>query len=104
MASTKIGFIGLGLIGGSVAKALRKYYPDYEIIAFDKNRETLALAVQDDIIHTACSSIDDNFRDCSYIFLCAPVSCNTAYLSQLKDLIKGLFLKKVLFMLFILIL
>ncbi|HJB46562.1 MAG TPA: prephenate dehydrogenase [Candidatus Mediterraneibacter surreyensis] len=87
MASTKIGFIGLGLIGGSVAKALRKYYPDYEIIAFDKNRETLALAVQEDIIHTACSSIDDNFRECSYIFLCAPVSCNTAYLSQLKDLI-----------------
>ena len=87
MASTKIGFIGLGLIGGSVAKALRKYYPDYEIIAFDKNRETLALAVEEDIIHTACSSIDDNFRECSYIFLCAPVSCNTAYLSQLKDLI-----------------
>lgn len=86
MASTKIGFIGLGLIGGSVAKALRKYYPGYEIIAFDKNRETLALAVQDDIIHTACSSIDDNFRECSYIFLCAPVSCNTAYLSQLKNI------------------
>lgn len=87
MASTKIGFIGLGLIGGSVAKALRKYYPDYEIIAFDKNRETLALAVQEDIIQTACSSIDDNFRECSYIFLCAPVSYNTAYLSQLKELI-----------------
>ena len=72
---------------GSVAKALRKYYPDCEIIAFDKNRETLALAVQDSVIHTACSSIDDNFRECSYIFLCAPVSCNTAYLSQLKELI-----------------
>ncbi len=86
MASSKIGFIGLGLIGGSVAKAIRKYYPDYEIIAFDKNRETLALAVQDDIIHTACSSIDDNFRECRYIFLCAPVSYNTAYLSQLKGL------------------
>lgn len=85
MASTRIGFVGLGLIGGSVAKALRKYYPDYEIIAFDKNRETLALAVQDNVIHTACSSIDDNFRECSYIFLCAPVSCNTAYLSQLKE-------------------
>ncbi len=85
MASTRIGFIGLGLIGGSVAKALRKYYPGFEIIAFDKNRETLALAVQEDIIHTACSSIDDNFRECRYIFLCAPVSCNTAYLSQLKE-------------------
>lgn len=88
MTSTKIGFIGLGLIGGSVAKAIRKYYPDHELIAFDKSRETLALAVQEGIIHTACSSIDDNFKGCSYIFLCAPVSCNTAYLSQLKEIVK----------------
>lgn len=87
MNSIKVGFIGLGLIGGSVAKAIRKYYPDYEIIAFDKNRETLALAVQENIIDTACSSIDENFRGCSYLFLCAPVSCNSAYLAQLKDLL-----------------
>ena len=87
MAASKSGFIGLGLIGGSIAKAIRKYYPDHELIAYDKSRETLALAVQEGIIDTACSSIDDNFRGCSYIFLCAPVSCNTAYLSQLKELI-----------------
>lgn len=84
--SDKIGFIGLGLIGGSVAKAIRRYYPKFEIIAFDKSRETLALAVQEGTIHTACSSIDDNFRGCRYIFLCAPVSYNTAYLAQLKEL------------------
>ena len=88
MASTKVGFIGLGLIGGSVAKAIRKYYPDHELIAFDKSRETLALAVQEGTIHTACSSIDDNFKGCSYIFLCAPVSCNTAYLAQLKEIVR----------------
>lgn len=84
MNTTKIGFVGLGLIGGSIAKAIRQYYPDYELIAFDKNRETLALAVQEDVIHTACSSIDDNFQGCAYIFLCAPISYNNAYLSQLK--------------------
>ena len=87
MGNRKIGFIGLGLIGGSIAKAVRRYFPDYEILAFDKNRETLALAVQEGTIHTACSSIDDNFRGCDYIFLCAPVSYNTAYLSQLKNMI-----------------
>ena len=86
MASVKIGFIGLGLIGGSIAKAIRRYYPDYELLAFDKNRETLALAVQEGTIHTSCSSIDDNFKGCKYIFLCAPVAYNTAYLPQLKDL------------------
>lgn len=88
MTSTKIGFIGLGLIGGSVAKAIRKYYPDHELVAFDKSRETLALAVQEGTIDTACSSIDDNFKGCGYIFLCAPVSCNTAYLSQLKEIVR----------------
>ena len=86
MEHKKIGFVGLGLIGGSIAKAVRRYYPDWEIAAFDKNRETLALAVQEGTIHTACSSIDDNFRGCSYIFLCTPVAYNAAYLSQLKDL------------------
>ena len=38
----KIGFIGLGLIGGSIARAIRQYYPDSEIIAFDKSIRALA--------------------------------------------------------------
>ena len=79
MKQKKIGFIGLGLIGGSIAKAIRRYYPDYEIVAFDKNRETLALATQESIINVACTSIDDNFRGCNYIFLCAPVAFNTCH-------------------------
>ena len=64
MTSKKIGFIGLGLIGGSIAKAVRMYYPDYEIIAFDKNREALALAIQEGTIQTSCTSIDHNFKGC----------------------------------------
>ena len=81
----KIGFVGLGLIGGSIAKAIRQYYPDYEIIAFDKNKETLALATQESVINVACTSIDDNFANCDYIFLCTPVGYNVAYLKQLKN-------------------
>ena len=68
----KIGFIGLGLIGGSVAKAIRTYFPDYELIAFDKNKETLALAVQENIIDTSCSAIDDNFKGSKLYFLMRP--------------------------------
>lgn len=81
----KIGFIGLGLIGGSIAKAIRQYHPDYEIIAFDKNKETLALATQESVIDVASTMIDDNFANCSYIFLCAPVAYNNAYLKQIKN-------------------
>lgn len=80
----KIGFIGLGLIGGSIAKAIRKYYPNYELLAFDKNKETLALAVQEGCIQFSYSSIDDNFKECNYIFLCAPIHYNGSYLIHLK--------------------
>lgn len=83
----KIGFIGLGLIGGSIARAIRQYYPDYVVVAFDKNRETLALATQESIIHVAATTIDNNFHNCNYIFLCAPVSYNTAYLKQIQEYI-----------------
>ena len=72
------------MIGGSIARAIRQYYPDSEIIAFDKSRETLALATQESVINVACTSIDNNFSNCHYIFLCAPVSYNTAYLKQIK--------------------
>lgn len=81
----KIGFVGLGLIGGSIAKAIRQYFPSYEIVAFDKSNETLALATQESIIDVACTTIDDNFKNCSYIFLCTPVAYNTAYLQQIKN-------------------
>ena len=57
----KIGFIGLGLIGGSIARAVRQYFPDCEIAAFDKNIETLALATQESVLDVAATSIDDNF-------------------------------------------
>ena len=39
MKQKKIGFIGLGLIGGSIAKAIRRYYPDYEIVADGRFRK-----------------------------------------------------------------
>lgn len=83
----KVGFIGLGLIGGSIAKAIRLYYPDTKIIAFDKSRETLALAMSESIIDVSCNTIDNNFANCSYIFLCTPVAFNNAYLKQIQPLL-----------------
>ena len=80
----KIGFIGLGLIGGSIAKAIRQYYPNAKIVAFDKSKETLALAASEFLTDTITTSIDEDFLNCDYIFLCAPVAFNTAYLKQLE--------------------
>lgn len=82
-----IGFIGLGLIGGSIAKTMRKAHPDYHLLAYDHNPETLARAISSKIIDGACEQEDERFRSCDYIFLCAPVEFNISYLKYLKSII-----------------
>lgn len=88
MAALKIGFIGLGLIGGSIARALRKFHPDYELMASAHSQSTLEEALREGVIHTACSEFDPAFSQCDYIFLCAPVQTNLTYLPFLKENIK----------------
>lgn len=79
------GFIGLGLIGGSIAKALRKIYPDCFLMAYDINNETLSLAREEGIINLALSEINESLRDCRYLFLCAPVAINNENLLKVKE-------------------
>ena len=45
-----VGIVGLGLIGGSIAKAIRKYHPDYHILAYNRSRDILADALNANII------------------------------------------------------
>ena len=83
-----IGFIGLGLIGGSIAKTIRKFHPDYHILAYAKHKETLAAALNCGAIDGVLEEKDDRYRSCDYIFLCAPVEYNIEYLKYLKDIVK----------------
>ncbi len=80
-----VGFIGLGLIGGSIAKSLKRFFPQVEICAYTRTEATLDQAVAEGVVDIKCTKEDPNFQKCRYIFLCAPVNDNIAYLSWLKD-------------------
>ena len=80
------GFVGLGLIGGSIARAIRKHITDSTIVAFDSDKESLYAAYNDGIINTVCDSITDAFSSCDYIFLCTPVIHNNSYLKQIREI------------------
>ena len=83
-----IGFIGFGLIGGSIAKAIKASHPEYHIIVESRSREPLIAALNDKVIDDICTCTDDNFSKCDYIFLCTPVITITKYMSALKPFIK----------------
>lgn len=87
MEKLHIGFIGLGLIGGSIARALRENISEIKITAYDVNAATLAAAAKDGVIDQAADRIDECFSDCSYLFLCAPVQKNDANLEAVKKII-----------------
>lgn len=87
MQKLTCGFIGLGLIGGSIARALKEHDREIRIVAYDVNGETLRLACRDGVVDTAARGIDESFADCDYLFLCAPVSGNDANLQAVKRIL-----------------
>lgn len=88
MPSLTCGFIGLGLIGGSIARALKHFDADIRITAYDTNREALALAEKEHIVDTIAPAVDTGFSDCDYIFLCAPVQKNDENLAAAGRVMK----------------
>lgn len=84
MTLKKIGFIGLGLIGGSIAKRLKSLHPKLEIIATAGHIETIEQAYREHLISNRTFCAMEDFFDCDYLFLCTPVQRNIEYLRQLK--------------------
>lgn len=82
------GFIGLGLIGGSIAKALRKAFPKCTIIAYNRSEKPRIMAASDGTANIVTDTIDNNFAVCDFIFLCTPVEFNETYLDKLSTIIK----------------
>lgn len=87
MSITTFGFIGLGLIGGSIARAIREKLPQSQIIAFDINKAALKAALADGVINVAADAINRTFAPCDYLFLCAPVQKNDDNLRAIKDIV-----------------
>lgn len=88
MKFNKVGFIGLGLIGGSIAKKMKADHPDIHIYATAHHEETVKEAYREGLIDNDTHLPLTVFHDCDIIFLCAPVQRNLDYLSELKNIIQ----------------
>ena len=89
MNHLELGFIGFGLIGGSIARALKKKKLDLTITVYTRRQNPdLEKGVQDGVIDQLIYTIDGTFSQCDIIFLCAPVLKNLDFLSILKDIIR----------------
>lgn len=89
MKHLELGFIGFGLIGGSIARALKKAEADITVRVYTRRpNPDLEQGVREHVIDELLYRIDEKFSTCDVIFLCAPVLKNAEFLPELKALIK----------------
>src|SRR4029079_18796522 len=79
----KVGIVGLGLIGGSIALAARERWPTSLVIAVD-NKDVLETAMR---LHAIDVAADDLIvlAEADVVILAAPVKQNIAILEDLED-------------------
>ena len=83
--ATKIGIIGLGLMGGSLSLALKKCSDTYHFTGLDHNEkhcsQALSLGLVDEIVHSL-----DEIKKCDIIFLTIPVDGIITVAKELEPL------------------
>lgn len=82
-----IGIIGFGLIGGSIAKAMKKRN-DFKIYALSRSIKPLIKGFNDKIIDKYSDNDLSIFKDCDIIFICTPVDKITEFVDKLIPYIK----------------
>lgn len=83
MGLERVTIVGLGLIGGSLARALRAKTGIHEIIAVDSDPSALGLALEHGIIDKGLTSPDNSVYSSDIIFICTPVKQAIAYIDIL---------------------
>lgn len=82
MSKRKILVIGLGLIGGSLARNMAQINDNY-IIGYDTNDQTIDFARMNGIIDEAASSITDAIKNVDFVILGTPISETISIMHQL---------------------
>src|SRR4029077_16878068 len=82
----KIGIVGLGLIGGSIALASREIWPKSLVIAVD-NKDVLETAMR---LHAIDVAPDDLLvlAEADVVVLAAPARRNVALLAELDEAVR----------------
>lgn len=88
MTDQTLGFIGFGLIGGSLAKGIRRRFPDTKIMAYMRTRAKLEQAQADGVIDVILDDVGRELLECDLIFLCTPVEFNAGYLAAVRPYLK----------------
>lgn len=85
----KVAFIGLGLIGSSLARVLRANQLAQTIVASSRSPRTLSLALDIGLIDAGYADAAEAVQDADLVVLAMPVCATQSVLASLKDSLKA---------------
>ena len=88
MEIKSVTIIGLGVIGGSLAKALRRIDEIEEITGIDTNEDSLDKALAEGVLDRAFTIIDKNIHNSDLVFVCTPINRIIDYIEKLINIVK----------------
>ena len=80
----KLVIFGVGLIGGSVASALKKAGAAVEIVGIGRSNESLQTAIDLNVIDSASTNIAEALLDADMVLIAAPVAQTPQILTAIK--------------------
>ena len=95
--SVRIGVVGLGLIGGSLAQGFRRVFPDARIVGVDRKPAVLERILSDGTLDEARLFGDEGgaddafsvFAPCDFVFVCTPVHLTAAHAARVARFCRG---------------
>ena len=85
MSVQRLAVIGLGLIGGSFARAVRKAGAVREVVGYDADPARVAAALELGVATVAAASLEEAVREADVVLLSVPVLQTREVLSQLAS-------------------
>ena len=85
--SKTVGIIGLGLLGGSLAKALKEY-TDYEVVGYARRQEVCDAAIQDGVVKAAWTEVEPLIKNSDIVVFSLPPDTNARLFTETAHLFR----------------
>ena len=85
--SKTVGIIGLGLLGGSLAKALKEY-TEYKVVGYARRQEVCDAAIQDGVVKAAWTEVEPLIKNSDIVVFSLPPDTNARLFTETADLFR----------------
>jgi prephenate dehydrogenase len=87
--TTRIAIIGLGLIGGSLAKALKKSNAPFTVSGYSRSNDTIIKAQKLGVIKDGSTELSTVVKNSDIVILCTPLSTYAAIVQEILPHLKN---------------